>query len=394
MSCIALLTHKNDSSLSLSSSGTVVSPDLRGGGKKEQEVKATPSSPQHESAEPQNFELKSMHSTQDTSQASYASPSSVNQTVATVPTQRLTTKRSLWNMLRGSQLLTLSSPPTSTSEEEEQQNTDIDPSPSEESRQRHSFITFSNLNAVWPTNTRRHTMTAGEKNEAMLSPIGASSAERSLDGSIRLPYSANEAKLAEEAIRFADARHIIKTEQDINSIRDLADRLEQGWREKQSELAEIRAKLGEARLHVRDLQDENKHLRSQLHTMTEHIVAREQDFEKLQQETLDQSLREREIWESEKQEEVEAILCKLREADAKLQERLEYSTCYETDEEQDERDMVLFSANTSIDGDFFPKETGGGAIQGAATDVARSTSPTTPTSQFASEHAWARQSGR
>ena len=42
----------------------------------------------------------------------------------------------------------------------------------------------------------------------------------------------DEAQLAEDVMRFADARHVLRTENDAGKLRELGIRLEEGWRKK------------------------------------------------------------------------------------------------------------------------------------------------------------------
>lgn len=52
---------------------------------------------------------------------------------------------------------------------------------------------------------------------------------------VRLPrYEVDEAKLAEDVMRFADARDVLHTERDVEKLKELGQRLEEGWREKVS----------------------------------------------------------------------------------------------------------------------------------------------------------------
>jgi hypothetical protein len=289
----------------------------------------------------------------------------------TTPRRPLNTKRSLWNLIRGASV-SIAAPPAATinatgvtdanpSEASKQEAKVEAPLPKQQQslesassslNKRRSFATFPSLN--WSKTNRRHTLTATNGGDA--SETNTVGAERSLDGSLHLPTrNVDEAKVAEDAMRFADARHLIKIEQDIEVIRQLAERLEQGWREKQHELATMRHHLEESQLHLHDIRDENKHLRSQLASMSEQIVARDNDFEELQKVAVEQSKKERAIWEIEKMQavlEVEEQVKELQEELAIVKEKAarrhhSHSVLDESDEESDYRDAVLFSATTS-----------------------------------------------
>lgn len=318
-----------------------------------------------------------------------------------VPSRPLATKRSIWNIIRGASVSAATPAATapvaitdgsqmeaSKAEEKleappaQQAQITLEPITSALSKRR-SFATFPSLN--WSKSSRRHTLTATDSGEA--NQIFSLGAERSLDGSIHLPKrNVDEAKVAEDAVRFADARHVIKTEQDMEVIRVLAERLEQGWREKQHELAVMRSKMEDSQLHLHDIRDENKHLRSQLATMSEQIVARDVDFEELQKMAVEQSRKERDIWEIEKHQavqEVEEKVKELQEELARLKSRQRHSLLDESDEESDYRDAVLFSATTSASTSIDDE------MQYQQSSLAVPfTTPTTPTTHSHGANAW------
>jgi uncharacterized small protein (DUF1192 family) len=321
---------------------------------------------------------------------------------AVVPTRSLATKKSFWNLIRGASMsVAAPAAPDSVSASEIvpvevikpgerveaqpfQQPQILEPITSALNKRR-SFATFPSLN--WSKSSRRHTLTATVSGEASQSmSLGA---ERSLDGSIHLPKrNVDEVKVAEDAMRFADARHVIKTEQDIDVIRVLAERLEQGWREKQHELAVMRSKMEESQLHLHDIRDENKHLRSQLATMSEQIVARDVDFEELQKMAVEQSRKERDIWEVEKHQAVQEVEERVKELQEELAKwkshhRRSHSLIDESDEESDYRDAVLFSATTSASTSIDDE------MQYQQSSLAVPfTTPTTPTTHTHGASAW------
>jgi len=322
-------------------------------------------------------------------------PDDVKPLSTSTPVRELKAKRSFWNIIRGSTSSIQSSTTAVTSELSKDEQVGEIPEAKDTNpvlQKRRSFHPFPNLNVGWTSShSRRHTI-AALVDETNFVPIkGALGTERSLDGSVHLPSIMNESRLADDAVRFADARHVIKTEQDVEIIRMLANRLEQGWREKQCELSEICAKLGEAHLQLHDLRDENRHLRSQLGNMSEQIVTRDNDIEQLQRMAVEQSKKEKQLWEEEKRQEMETLQLKWKEAQRKIvQMRLLENGCYESDEEQEEQDMVLFSANTSIDGDPFYRQS-----KVASVDIPLFNTPTTPTLQTKSDsYSWRKEFAR
>lgn len=162
----------------------------------------------------------------------------------------------------------------------------------------------------------------------------------------RLPrVTVDEAEvLADELMRFADARHVLRTEKATEKLRALGLKLEEGWREKVSfgasnpglgmnragadmctprdpemawqldESSKLRARLDEAQDTVSDLEDENGHLREQLGSLSEQIAGREEEFEQFQRLTVDQTARERTLWADEAREERENVLFQVAEA--------------------------------------------------------------------------------
>ena len=70
---------------------------------------------------------------------------------------------------------------------------------------------------------------------AGLSAVRRGGSEPSYAEKIRLPRrEVDEGQLAEEVMRFADARHILRTSSDPATLKDLGTRLEEGWRSKVS----------------------------------------------------------------------------------------------------------------------------------------------------------------
>ncbi|KAK0554642.1 hypothetical protein OC845_000674 [Tilletia horrida] len=129
-----------------------------------------------------------------------------------------------------------------------------------------------------------------------------------LDGRSRLPRrDLDEDKLAEEVMRFAEARHVLRTEIDVEELRRLGLRLEEAWREKLAEVGILRAKLESAQDTVGDLEDENANLRKQLGLLSEQIAARETDLEDFQKLTIGQIEAQRALWEEEGREERENL---------------------------------------------------------------------------------------
>jgi hypothetical protein len=241
----------------------------------EHNVSLSKASPQEEQSSPDTTISSSMFANKKDSQASVTSSSTDHDTQsdmikegdhdvvcigppdgATVepppnPIHHLTKKRSLWNVIRGGAQATTMLPSlpsafesaankgiqhaeTEAGKDAEERKEPAAPAAPEVVKRR-SFVPFTTLNVAWPNGSRRHTVNVSVVSDDMRTdPISALGRERSLDGSIHVPFSTSEAQLAEDAVRFADARHLIKTEQDVDVIRDLADRLEQGWKEKVS----------------------------------------------------------------------------------------------------------------------------------------------------------------
>ncbi|KAL9932493.1 hypothetical protein V8E36_008610 [Tilletia maclaganii] len=128
------------------------------------------------------------------------------------------------------------------------------------------------------------------------------------DGRSRLPRrDLDEEKLAEDVMRFAEARHVLRTENDVEELRLLGLRLEEAWRDKLGELNILRAKLESAQDTVSDLEDENGNLRVQLGLLSEQVAARETDLEDFQRLTIGQIEAQRALWEEESREERENL---------------------------------------------------------------------------------------
>ncbi|CAD6885853.1 unnamed protein product [Tilletia controversa] len=136
-----------------------------------------------------------------------------------------------------------------------------------------------------------------------------------LDGRSRLPRrEIDEDQLAEDIMRFADARHVLRTENSPEELRQLGLRLEEAWREKLAELNALRAKLEAAQDTVSDLEDENVNLRTQLGLLSEQVAARESDLEDFQRLTIGQVEAQRSLWEEEGREERENLEFSLAQA--------------------------------------------------------------------------------
>ncbi|CEH12969.1 hypothetical protein CBOM_00919 [Ceraceosorus bombacis] len=122
----------------------------------------------------------------------------------------------------------------------------------------------------------------------------------------RLPrFQVDEAKLAEDVMRFADARDTLHNERNPERLRELGNRLEEGWREKLSETAVMREKLEQAQLSIYDVEDENKNLRLSLKGLSEQIASLESAFHTFQLSTIEQMRKEKELFEEERREELE-----------------------------------------------------------------------------------------
>ncbi|PWN45924.1 hypothetical protein IE81DRAFT_130809 [Ceraceosorus guamensis] len=122
----------------------------------------------------------------------------------------------------------------------------------------------------------------------------------------RLPrFQVDEAKLAEDVMRFADARDTLHNERSPERLRELGNRLEEGWREKLSETAVMREKLEQAQLSIYDVEDENKNLRLSLKGLSEQIASLESAFHTFQLSTIEQMRKEKELFEEERREELE-----------------------------------------------------------------------------------------
>ncbi|SPO23965.1 uncharacterized protein UTRI_03498_B [Ustilago trichophora] len=109
----------------------------------------------------------------------------------------------------------------------------------------------------------------------------------------------DEDKLADLIISCADARHVLKTESSPTKLKQVGLKLELGWREQLAEAQQLRSRLEVTQDTVEDLEDENKQLRSQLGTLSEQVVSREDDMRVLEDATRQQLEREREKTELE-----------------------------------------------------------------------------------------------
>jgi predicted nuclease with TOPRIM domain len=162
----------------------------------------------------------------------------------------------------------------------------------------------------------------------------------------RLPrFGVNESQLAEDAMRFIDARDVLYNEKDPERIRELGMRLESGWREKVSQKSEqwrgggrlkeaggqsfasaglsadsrsshqqlqeislLHSKLEALQHALSDVEDENATLRTSISALSEQVASLECAFDSFQHATIEQMRRERELWSEERREELERVL--------------------------------------------------------------------------------------
>lgn len=159
---------------------------------------------------------------------------------------------------------------------------------------------------------------AASRGFALPERLGGGSASAAAAGSAerkRLPrHQVDEAKMMEDQMRFAEARHVLATSKDPENIRRLGKDLEEGWREKLREVTELHLSLEDLAASVSDIQDENEHLRAQMAQLSEQIALREEDFEGFQRLTVAHQQREKELWKAEGTEERERLEWKEREA--------------------------------------------------------------------------------
>ncbi|CAO1635344.1 unnamed protein product [Jaminaea pallidilutea] len=159
---------------------------------------------------------------------------------------------------------------------------------------------------------------AASRGFALPERLGGGSASAAAAGSAerkRLPrHQVDEAKMMEDQMRFAEARHVLATSKDPENIRKLGKDLEEGWREKLREVTELHLSLEDLAASVSDIQDENEHLRAQMAQLSEQIALREEDFEGFQRLTVAHQQREKELWKAEGTEERERLEWKEREA--------------------------------------------------------------------------------
>ncbi len=109
----------------------------------------------------------------------------------------------------------------------------------------------------------------------------------------------DEDKLADLIISCADARHVLKTDTSPTKLKEVGLKLELGWREQLAEAQKLRTRLEVTQDTVEDLEDENKHLRSQLGSLSEQIVSREEAMEELKGTMEGKVRKERERGEAE-----------------------------------------------------------------------------------------------
>ncbi|PWO01090.1 hypothetical protein FA09DRAFT_327054 [Tilletiopsis washingtonensis] len=125
----------------------------------------------------------------------------------------------------------------------------------------------------------------------------------------RLPrFGVNESQLAEDAMRFIDARDVLYNEKDPERIRELGMRLESGWREKLQEISLLHSKLEALQHALSDVEDENATLRTSISALSEQVASLECAFDSFQHATIEQMRRERELWSEERREELERVL--------------------------------------------------------------------------------------
>ncbi|KAK0534881.1 hypothetical protein OC834_001728 [Tilletia horrida] len=168
--------------------------------------------------------------------------------------------------------------------------------PEPPSRKPSAFSPFASIMSNLRTRTSNATSSSSNANDD------------DLDGRTRLPRrDLDEDKVAEEVMRFADARHVLRTEDDAQELRQLGLRLEEAWRNKLAEVGTLRTKLESAQDTVADLEDENGNLRVQLGLLSEQIAARETDLEDFQKLTIGQIEAQRSLWEEEAREERENL---------------------------------------------------------------------------------------
>lgn len=91
----------------------------------------------------------------------------------------------------------------------------------------------------------------------------------------------NGHQIAEDCVKFAHARHTIKTTKEIEILRKLATELENSFRHQIDKVAILHSQLESVHWRQHDLQDENIHLRSQIGSLSEQIVNQQAQIEAL-----------------------------------------------------------------------------------------------------------------
>ncbi|PWY98970.1 hypothetical protein BCV70DRAFT_207193 [Testicularia cyperi] len=95
----------------------------------------------------------------------------------------------------------------------------------------------------------------------------------------------DEDRVADQILSCAEAHHALRSDSSPEKLKEVGLKLEKGWRDQLAEAQTLRGRLEVTQDTLEDLEDENKHLRSQLGTLSEQIASREDAIRLLQDET-------------------------------------------------------------------------------------------------------------
>lgn len=156
-------------------------------------------------------------------------------------------------------------------------------------RRQTSMMNFA-LNMPWAKRTRRMTDSTSYSTSHAFPSSGIASRSSTFDSTNHNDANPstlchiddqNGHQIAEDCVKFAHARHTIKTTKEIETLRKLSIELESSFRHQIDKVAILHSQLESVHWRQHDLQDENKHLRSQIGSLSEQIVNQQAQIEAL-----------------------------------------------------------------------------------------------------------------
>ncbi|PWN38106.1 uncharacterized protein FA14DRAFT_183728 [Meira miltonrushii] len=156
-------------------------------------------------------------------------------------------------------------------------------------RRQTSMMNFA-LNMPWAKRTRRLTDSTSYSTSHAFPSSGIASRSSTFDSTNQNDANPstlchiddqNGHQIAQDCVKFAHARHTIKTTKEIEILRKLSIELESAFRHQIDKVAILHSQLESVHWRQHDLQDENKHLRAQIGSLSEQIVHQQAQIEAL-----------------------------------------------------------------------------------------------------------------